>query len=98
MAQTSKVGTHRTTIKNSDMLLQVTYHETAVVTYNRHTGRVKLDTGGYFSATTKTRMNQTSAQFNIPFHVYQKNYEWFVSVPGRDDLRFSGDSVEFQVQ
>ena len=42
-----------------------------------------LDTGGWFTPTTKTRMNQTSNAFGLGFQVYQKNYEWFADYNGK---------------
>ena len=56
----------------------VRYHDTNVVTFNRD--GVRLNHGGYKTATTKRRMNQVSEAFNLGFKVYQKNFEWFVVV------------------
>ena len=40
-----------------------------------------LDTCGWKSATTKTRMNQAANQFGLPYRVYQKDYVWYVESP-----------------
>ena len=45
-------------------------------------GRIVLNTGGYFTATTKTRMNQASRQFNLGFLVFQEDFKWYVDVDG----------------
>lgn len=59
----------------------VRYHETNVVAFSRMRGyiHVLLDTGGWKTATTKNRMNQTAYQFDLPFGVGQKNWKWFVN-------------------
>lgn len=77
MGQQRKLGTHRTTVvRDLDGILRVTYHETDVVTVLPD--KILLNTGGWYSSTTKTRMNQASNQFSLGYHVYQKNYSWFV--------------------
>lgn len=55
---------------------QVVYHTTPVVTFNSRT--VVLRTGGHYSVTVKSRMNQASSGFGLKFYVYQKNWEWYV--------------------
>ena len=79
---------------DSEGVLRVTYHGTHVVTVYPE-GRIVLNTGGYFTATTRTRMNQASSQFNLGFHVYQRNYYWFVDVDGHT-LKF--DKREFVIR
>lgn len=58
------------------------YHETQVVTFFKN-GDVRLDSGEFFTPTTKRRMNQCLPG-NI--RVYQYNSYWFVSFspPGSD--------------
>jgi hypothetical protein len=70
---------------DDDGLTKVVYHSTPVVSFNED--RVILNTGGWQSATTKTRMNQASSQFQLGFDVSQKNYAWFV--------RFKGETIPF---
>jgi uncharacterized protein YcnI len=79
MAQQSTIGTHRTSKVRVDNKLMVVYHSTPVVqiTNNRY---VKLNTGGWYTATTKTRMNQASNEYGLGFSVYQKNFDWFVVI------------------
>lgn len=54
----------------------VQYHDTVVVRFDNKT--VFLQTGGWFTATTKNRMNQASREFDLGYHVYQKGGRWFV--------------------
>jgi hypothetical protein len=79
MAQQSKIGTHATTISRTDGKTIVTYHKTPVVTVDPD-GTVTLNSGGWRSATTKTRINQAARQFNLRFSVHQRDFQWFVSV------------------
>ena len=93
MTRLDTSGTHKTTvshdtfikvecvdgierIKNS-LVTAVRYHDTNVVAFNDDF--IILNTGGWNTPTTKTRMNQTSRQFNLVFHVFQRDYQWFVS-------------------
>ena len=78
------IGTHRTTCititdNESNRVLMVTYHSTPVVKVinDRY---VVLNNGGYYTSTTKRRMNQASLQYSLGFQVYQVNYEWYVSI------------------
>lgn len=77
MAQQHKVGAHKTLIYTDDEgYVCVKYHSTDVVKYNND--YIILNTGGYNTNTTKTRMNQASYQFNLGYRVYQKDWEWYV--------------------
>ena len=83
MGQTRRVGSHKTIVK-ADMSrgnLRVTYHSTDVVTVTPK--MIRLNTGGYFTNTTRTRMNQASNQYGLGYTVYQKNYAWFVKFKGK---------------
>ena len=79
MPQISRLGRTATTVHANDHgEMVVTYHSTAVVTFTEK--KVKLDSGGWRTATTRTRMNQAANQFGLPYNVFQKASEWFVSV------------------
>ena len=86
MSQTQTLGKHKTTITkelgigNEDYMV-VMYWNTDIVKFNNE--RIILNTGGWSTATTKRRMNQTSEQFNLGYQVYQKNYNWFVEYQGK---------------
>ena len=70
------IGTHKTEVFTENGVTYVKYHNTRVVAFSENA--IILDTGGWFTPTTKTRMNQTSNAFGLGFQVYQKNYEWYV--------------------
>lgn len=75
MSRYNQVGSHKTTIQNIEGVLTVTYHETPVVKAGIDT--IVLNTGGWKTNTTKTRMNQASNQFDLGFGVYQRKGEWY---------------------
>lgn len=82
MGQTRKIGTvHTKRGFNKDTgFYEVKYHNTIVVAFNDDI--IVLDNGGYRTHTTKTRMMQTSNEFNLGFTVYQRAFEWFVDFEG----------------
>jgi hypothetical protein len=92
MGQTQTLGKTATKVSRSpDGTLTVRYHNTDVVTVYPN-GRIVLDAGGWFTPTTKTRMNQASNQLGLGFTVFQKDFRWYVSVDGHV-LEWAGDSI-----
>lgn len=78
MSQTYKVGRVHTTVHtDEDDITHVKYHSTDVVRFNSQ--YIRLCKGGWQTATTKSRMNQASNQFNLGYLVYQEDFDWFVS-------------------
>lgn len=66
----------------------VRYHTTDVAAFSRsswHDIDVLLNTGGWKTVTTKLRMNQFAREYGLPYHVYQKDYVWYVSANGSDE-------------
>ena len=80
MPQQDILGKHATTVRYENGETIVRYHQTDILKHNLE--RICLNTGGWFTATTKTRLNQASNQFGLGFRVYQKDHEWFVSYQG----------------
>lgn len=82
MAQQSRVGTVSTTVRGGvGGALSVVYHATEVVKVGPE--GITLDSGGWRSATTKTRMNQASNQYGLGFRVYQRDHGWLVDFEGK---------------
>lgn len=81
MASLDTIGSHKTFVFTHENTTFVKYHWTNVVSFNEDT--ITLNTGGFETNTTKTRMNQTSNQFDLGFRVYQKNFDWFVEYDGK---------------
>lgn len=82
MGQMQQVGRVATAIVTENGTTSVYYHGTPVVRFGG--GQVTLDTGGWFTATTKARMNQAANQYNLGFVVYQKAGKWFAALDGKD--------------
>lgn len=96
MAQTQMLGRKATTVSTENGVMKVVYHETVVAAFNKKTHTVTLNSGGYRTATTRTRMNQAANQFGWNFTVFQKDFKWFVKYPGGNVGPFS-DGMCFSV-
>ena len=76
MDRIQRVGTHKTSIITLEGMTSIVYHNTPVVQFNAD--KIILNSGGWDTRTTKTRMNQASNQYGLGFEVYQVNYSWYV--------------------
>jgi hypothetical protein len=61
----------------------VRYHDTDIVRVSEN--YIELNTGGWFTSTTKRRMNQVSSEYKLGFYVYQLNGTWYVKL---DEVRY----------
>lgn len=77
-AKRRKVGNNTYASILADNSVAITLHSTDVVTIHED-GTYTLRTGGWQTVTTKDRINQYS-----PVRVYQRNYEWFVKLNGKE--------------
>ena len=93
MAQTQIFrGVHTSTFMDNGELIGL-YRGTPVARMKGNT--ITLNTGGWKSNTTKTRMNQFSNHYcGGVFKVYQKDYSWFVSIHGKT-IPFDGNTIDF---
>ena len=57
----------------------VVLHRTAIAVYDHNTQALKLNTGGWYSVTTKSRLNAILQELIAGARVYQKNFDWFLS-------------------
>lgn len=89
MSQTQEVRGVATSIRTENGWTIIRYHSTDVVKFNDK--QIILDSGGWLTATTKTRMNQAANQFDLGFHISQRNFKWFVV-----DLRIDHEALDFQ--
>ncbi len=76
------------------------YHATEVVRVEHQDNGIKLitlNTGGYYTATTKRRMNQFAEEYGYGFHVFQEKGDWFVTIRPGDTRQFPStlDRVTF---
>ena len=81
MIKTTKIGSHKTTVIPTNHKLhngiKINYHHTTVVQFNDKV--IILKNNGWFTLTTKKRMNQASIEFGLKFNVFQKNKKWYVN-------------------
>lgn len=81
MAQTQRISGVATNVRTDNGQTVVRYHSTDVVKFDADT--IVLDSGGWQTMTTKTRMNQASNQYGLNYSVYQKEYKWYVDFKGQ---------------
>jgi hypothetical protein len=89
------LGTHKTTTATDNNTLMVTYQNTIVVKVidNRY---VVLNNGGWFTATSKRRMNQASLQYNLGFSVYQSDFTWYVQCGDTIEPYYNGIVIDIK--
>lgn len=77
MGQTSRVQGRATTVSRTRTgSMQVIYHSTVVIEWGDK--NIILNSGGWKTLTTKTRMNQAMNQYGLGYSVFQKDFEWHV--------------------
>ena len=70
----------------------VTYTHTRIVQWAD--GDITLNSDGWETVTTKRKMNQASEQFCLGYHVFAKNYKWFVKLPSGQVIDYE-DNMKF---
>jgi hypothetical protein len=90
MPQTMQVRGVATTTYFEDGMTTIRYHACPVVRFTHEVIVLRCD--GWFTNTTKTRMNQASNQYGLGYHVWQKDFTWFVDYKG-ETIKFSDGMV-----
>lgn len=86
---------NNTTLELTTNDIIVRFYRTAIVTWSKKRGgRIILNSGGWTTATTKTRMNQVANQYNLGYHVYQEKHEWYVDWKGEKLPFFDGITLK----
>ena len=57
----------------------VVLYNTAIATYDHNTQALKLNSGGYTTVTTKSRLNAILSELIAGASVFQKNFDWYLS-------------------
>ena len=57
----------------------VVLHRTAIATYDHNTQALKLNTGGWYSVTTKSRLNAILDQLITGARVFQRDFTWYLN-------------------
>lgn len=94
MGQLQKVSKNNTQATKDGDEMRVILHGTTVVKWNAKT--ITLNTGGYYTHTTKTRMMQASNEYGLGFNVFQRRGEWFVTFRGETRPFVDGRVLERQ--
>jgi hypothetical protein len=90
MARMDKVCGNNTAVFTDETGgLCIVLHRTRVVYILADRSAVMLKSGGHKTTTTKARMNQAAAEYNLPYHVFSKDGEWRVY------SKLTNDSVPF---
>ena len=80
-------------VGNGQTNIAVVLYGTSVVVVKNN--QITLNTGGWFTTTTKQRMNQASQEFNLGYSVYAAKGHWYVEYKNVH-IRFVGDGVSFK--
>tara|TARA_R100000700_G_scaffold21471_1_gene28181 strand:+ start:650 stop:937 length:288 start_codon:yes stop_codon:yes gene_type:complete len=79
------VKSYKTTIHTENDTVNVIHHSTKIIQHNLVNKTIKLNNGGWFSKTTKDRMNEYFNDSGLnSFGVFQKKGDWFVLTPNND--------------
>ena len=70
------------TYNDSTNCSSVYLHGHQIATLDHNTNAVKLDSCGYETVTTKSRLNAILDEVKYGCRVFQKKFEWFVSYRG----------------
>ena len=57
----------------------VVLHRTAIAVYDHNTQALKLNTGGWHSVTTKSRLNAILSELITGARVFQRQFNWFLN-------------------
>ena len=57
----------------------VVLHRTAIAVYDHNTQALKLNTGGWSTVTTKSRLNAILQELITGARVFQRDFNWFLS-------------------
>jgi hypothetical protein len=86
----NRLSSYKTKVIEADGEVLVQYHDTVIVHRKPRDKEILLDTGGYKTVTTKRKMNQAANQFGMPYDVFQKDWNWYVTWQGKT-IPFDGD-------
>jgi len=76
---------YKTTIHTDGDTVNVVHHSTKIIEHNLVNKTIKLNNDGWFSKTTKDRMNAYFNESNLSaFGIFQKKGNWFVLTPNND--------------
>lgn len=86
-----------TRISDGPRYVTARYHNTDIITIDKVSDTVILNSGGYRTLTTKKRMNEVMEDFGISVRVFQRKYDWFVRVSGNAVVHYPGIGYNHEV-
>lgn len=86
-------GANTQIYEKDDGTVAVSLHGTEVAIWNPADNSVKVNSGGFYTATVKRRINQVLDLVGLESMVTQKGGEWFVNAPGKDSQPFTEGMV-----
>lgn len=75
--ESKKVGNNTYAIRRDQNSIAIRLHNTDILTFSAN-GSIKLNTGGWETVTTKSRMNEFLPE---GYSVFQKSHVWYVDTP-----------------
>ncbi len=90
-----KTIAYNTWVEKDGDHVRVIYYKTAVVTFNK--AEIRLNTGGWWTRSTKDRMNRVSQKFDLGFRVFEKEKQWWVEYQN-ETYRFETEKVRIDRQ
>jgi hypothetical protein len=67
---------------NFSRWIEVIFHNTVIALIEPQTGRLSLYSGGFRTATTKSRLNAILSSLSNNLYIAQKNGEWYIGKGG----------------
>ena len=80
----------RVEYNNNTNCSTIVLHSTAIAVFDHNTKAVKLNTGGWHSNTTKSRLNAILQEVKWGASVFQRNFNWFVNYNDSTQNFFDG--------
>ena len=74
------IRTGNTEVRFHDGRTIVRLHSTDIVDVDTKDNTITLNTGGWNTVTTKERMNAVLRAVNSPYHVHQRDFQWYVQM------------------
>ena len=71
----------------------VVLHRTAIAVYDHNTNALKLNSGGYTTNTTKSRLNAILDEIDYGCRVFQKNWNWYFKSNNNQTVDFTDGMI-----
>lgn len=95
MSQTNKISKNNTAIvTNRDGSVSIILYSTEILRHWPEDRKVRIDTGGFYTATTRTRLAQAFSEWNIPLNAsFRKDKREIFNYKTNESFGFSKDDI-----